>query len=82
MFGATVTITPPPEVEAYLGSDGKPDGSASSTESPYATVFSANVQAGPTHISVSGGGLTWPEVDIDVGSGSANTLVEIRGDAP
>ena len=80
LAGVSVTITPPPAQLDYIDSNGQPDPTATATSDPYPAVFAANAVAGPTHITLSGAGLRWPELDIDVLAGSNNTVVIPRGD--
>ncbi|MBV8762711.1 MAG: hypothetical protein JO257_35835 [Deltaproteobacteria bacterium] len=78
--GVSVTVTPPPAQLGYIDMNGHPDPNASATSDPFPVVFCANAVAGPTHITFSGAGLRWPEIDLDVLAGSNNTVAVVRGD--
>lgn len=78
--GVSVQISPSPGQLFYIDATGQPSSTLTATVDPYPTAFAANAVAGTTHVTLSGGGLTWPALDIDVLAGSNNTLVVVRGD--
>lgn len=80
VVGASVAISPPPELVKYQATDGRPT-SDGPTQAPFAHAFGFNAIAGANTITASAPGLTFQPMTVDVQSGLVNTLVIIHADS-
>lgn len=78
LAGVEIALDTMPEVIAYLGTDGRPSSSATSTISPFSFAVGFNAPPGMTTVSATGGGRTFAPVPYPVAAGDQNTLVRVR----
>jgi hypothetical protein len=67
-------------VLTYIDSDGIAKTSLTATDGTYGAALFFNADPGPTTFTLSGGGLTWAPLTIDVLAGEEITLAVVRGD--
>jgi hypothetical protein len=74
--GATVAMSPAPQLLEYLGSDARPSQMTTATEAMYGAAVGFNMPGGPANVTAVAQGLSFDALDVDVIAGmNVNVLV-------